>query len=103
MRPRRGEPERLGALVPRVLSELGLEASARAFRLAERWSEAVGEEVARHSRPEALRGEVLEVRVGSSTWCQALVLRKPELLAALRATCGEDAPRDLRLRVGELR
>jgi len=75
VRPRRGEPERLGALVPRVLSELGLEASARAFRLAERWGEAVGEEVA----------------------------RKPELLAALRETCGEDAPGDLRLRVGELR
>jgi predicted nucleic acid-binding Zn ribbon protein len=62
---RKGQPERLGKLVPRVLKDLGLGESARALRVAECWEEAVGAEIARHRRPNALRGGVLEVTVDS--------------------------------------
>ena len=48
----------------------------------------------------ALRRGVLDVEVDASAWAQQLQLRRPELLAALRARSGEAAPRDLRLRVG---
>ena len=96
----RREPEALSGLLPRVLGDLGLDASARVLRVAERWEEAVGTEVARHCRPTALRGEKLEASVDSSVWCQQLQLRAPEILQALRRVLGEDAPSDLRLRVG---
>lgn len=99
-RGRRSQPERLGALVPRVLGDLGLEASARALRVAERWEALVGAEAARHSRPTGIRADVLEVTVDSSVWCQQLQMRRPELLASLREALGADAPRDLWLRVG---
>lgn len=102
-RGRRGrrEPERLGAGLPGVLRDLGLGESARALRIHERWEEAVGPEVAAHCRPVALRSGVLEAHVDSSAWCQTLRLRAPELVAALRATLGDDdAPRSLWLRVG---
>ena len=99
-RDRRSQPEPLGALVPRVLKDLGLEESARALRVAERWEAVVGVEVARHSRPTGIRGGVLEVTVDSSVWCQQLQMRQPELLASLREVLGADAPRDLWLRVG---
>jgi len=95
----KGELEAIGKLVPQVLRELGFEASARVVRVAERWQEAVGPEVASHSRPTALRAERLEVSVDSSVWCQQLQLRAPELLAALRRVLGEDAPTDLWFRV----
>lgn len=100
MRKRRSELEGLGGLVPRVLSDLGLEASARVVRLCEHWEQAVGPEVARHCRPTGLRGEVLEATVDSSVWCQQLQLQRPAILAALREVAGDDAPRDLWLRVG---
>ncbi|MDH5306988.1 MAG: DUF721 domain-containing protein [Myxococcales bacterium] len=102
-RERRGEPERLGALVPRVLTEMGLGESARALRVAEHWERAVGPEIARHSQPTALRAGVLEVTVESSAWCQQLQMRRPELLEALRGVLGEAAPRDLWLKVGSIR
>jgi len=95
----RGLPESTGALVPRVLLDLGLGESARALRVVERWEEAVGADVARHCRPVAVRNGVLEASVDSSTWCQTLQLRAPEILAALRRVLGDDAPRDLWLRV----
>jgi predicted nucleic acid-binding Zn ribbon protein len=94
------EPERLGRLVPRVLEELGLDGAARIVRLAERWEEAVGPEIARHCRPTALRGGTLEASVDSSARCQELRLRTPEILAALRRVWGDEAPTHLWLRLG---
>jgi len=101
-RRRRGrrEPERVGAGLPGVLRDLGLGESARALRIHERWEEAVGPDVAAHCRPVALQRGELEVHVDSSAWCQTLRLRAPELVAALRATLGDDAPDSLWLRVG---
>ena len=43
----RKTPEPISQLVGRVLGDLGLDASARVVRLAERWEEAVGPEIAR--------------------------------------------------------
>jgi predicted nucleic acid-binding Zn ribbon protein len=86
--------------VARVLGDLGLEASARVVRLAERWEEAVGREVASHCRPTALYGEDLEVTADSSPWCQQVSLRRVEILAALQRVAGADAPAGLRLRIG---
>jgi predicted nucleic acid-binding Zn ribbon protein len=90
-------------VLPGVLRDLGLEGTSRVMRIADRWEEAVGTEIARHCRPTALRGDVLDLRVDSSAWCQQLQLRTPEILAALRDVLGEDAPSDLWLRVGSPR
>lgn len=96
---RKGPPQVVGELVNQVLEDLGHSATARALRIADHWEEAVGAEVARHSRPISIRREVLEVAVDSSVWCQQLQLRVPEILAALRAAVGEDAPEQVWLRV----
>lgn len=90
----------MGTLVPRALEELGLDGAAAAWRLGEHWEEAVGPEVARHCRPLGLRGRVLEAEVPSPVWAQQLALRREELLAGLRRVLGDDAPADLRFRVG---
>jgi predicted nucleic acid-binding Zn ribbon protein len=97
---RREAPSRVGALVPDVLRDLGLDESARALRILEGWERAVGAEVASHCRPIALRNGVLEAHADSSAWCQTLRLRAPELLDALAQTFGEDAPSALWFRLG---
>jgi predicted nucleic acid-binding Zn ribbon protein len=94
----------VGKALGRVLADLGLDSASAAVRLASLWEAAVGAEIARHARPEALResprGLVLEVGVDNSTWCQQLQLRREEILAGLRRVLGADAPDDVRLRVG---
>ncbi|MEE2677748.1 MAG: DUF721 domain-containing protein [Myxococcota bacterium] len=100
-RRRRSQPVLIGQLVPRVLDELGIGGSARIVRVVECWKDAVGAEVAEHCRPICFReGDVLEAEVDSSVWCQQLKLQSPKLLEALRQALGEEAPRDLRFRVG---
>ncbi len=96
----RGRFEPIGSLLPRVMSDLGLADTARVMQIAARWEEAVGREIAEHCRPTALRGELLEATVDSSVWCQQLQLRVPEILEGLRRVLGEEAPSDLRMRVG---
>jgi predicted nucleic acid-binding Zn ribbon protein len=97
---RKSEPVALGKMVHRMLGELGLDAASDLVRVADHWADFVGAEAARHSRPTALRGRVLEATVDSSAWCQDLQLRRPRILAALRQELGDDAPTDLWLRVG---
>ena len=99
-RVRKSRPELLGALVERVLKDIGAGDSARVMRIADCWEEAVGAEIAAHCRPTALRGSLLEVTVDSSVWCQQLQLRGPEILEALRAVLSTDAPSELWFRVG---
>ena len=99
-RARKSRLEPLGSLVERVLEDIGAGASARVMRIAERWEDAVGAEIAAHCRPTALRGDVLEVTVDSSVWCQQLQLRSPEIIEALRATLPAEAPSELWFRVG---
>jgi len=99
-RRRKGRPTEVGALVGRILDDLGLETASAAHRIGERWAEVVGEEVARHCRPVSLRGGVLETVVDSSVWCQQLQLQSPRLLAALRDAWGDEAPRELRFSLG---
>lgn len=97
----KSRPEAVGGLIDRVLADLGAGPTARAVRIADHWEEAVGRDVACHSRPVAIRGEVLEVEVDTSVWCQQLQLRTPQILAALRDTVGRDAPSEVWLRVGK--
>jgi predicted nucleic acid-binding Zn ribbon protein len=102
-RPRQSKsrPEAIGALIDRVLADLGAGATARAVRIADHWLDAVGPEIADHSRPVGIRGDVLEVTVETSVWCQQLQLRIPEILAGLRRSVGDDAPARVWLRVSK--
>lgn len=101
MSPRpRSRPEPIAAWLPRVLRDLGLEDSARAAQIADRWAEWLGEETAGHCRPVLLRGDILEIAVDSSTRAQALRLRAPEILGILADHLGGNAPTGLRVRVG---
>ena len=97
---RKSQMTQVSGLVPRVLKDLGLEESAKAAAIAERWADVVGPEIASHCQPTALHGSVLEATADSSAWCQALRLQSPEILAALKEAFGAAAPTGLRMRIG---
>ena len=103
-RRRRSKLRGIATELPRVLADLGMGDAQRALAMSECWEEAVGAEVARHSRPLALQGDVLEVRVDASVWAQQLQLQRGTILEALARALpeGEKPPSDLRFRVGRL-
>jgi len=99
---RSGPPESVADLLPRLLDEVGLGATAQAVAVIRAWDEAVGPTFAEHCRPDGVRNGVIHARVRDSSWMQALQLEKPAIFARLRAQLGEAAPRDMRLRIGSV-
>ena len=95
-------PRTLGELLPRVLDESGLSEASLGMRLIQVWDQALGDELAPHCRPEGIRRGTLQATVRDSSWMQRLQMEKPRVLAALAEALGEEAPADLRLRIGEV-
>jgi predicted nucleic acid-binding Zn ribbon protein len=99
-KPRRTQPVPLARVVPKVLDELGLDETALVLRIAGRWREVAGPEAAHHSRPHRIRGGVLEMLVDSSVWAQELQVQRSQILGELQRIFGEEAPKELWLRLG---
>jgi predicted nucleic acid-binding Zn ribbon protein len=95
-------PARLGELVGPFLEKKGLTRRLDLAGAVERWSEAVGPQVAAATRAEAVTADgVLWVRVVSSAWANELSLMAPRIL--LRLNEGREGRiRELRCRVGRI-
>jgi predicted nucleic acid-binding Zn ribbon protein len=99
---RRSATESLGSLLPKLLDEVGLGATANAVAVIRAWDEALGPEFRAHCRPDGVRNGVIHARVRDSAWMQRIQLEKPRIFARLRAALGDSAPSQLRLRIGPL-
>ena len=101
-RPRNPEPETAASLVSAVVARLGGSGRAAEQRVALAWPGAVGDMLALHARPEALRGKTLYVRVESSALAHELALLKAQVIERLKVELGEGLVEDLRTKVGPL-
>lgn len=99
---RRGKPEAVADLLPKVLDDLGLSSTSAALRLLRVWDDAVGPQIAPHCCCDGLRGGVVHAVVRDSAWMQRIQMNKPRILATLNELLGEPLVHDLRLRVGPL-
>jgi predicted nucleic acid-binding Zn ribbon protein len=88
--------------LPQVVARLGGEDRAIEQRVSLVWPAAVGAALSRRSRPEAVRGKTLIVRVDSSAYAHELTLLKGEILERLEASLGGPLIDDMRTRVGPL-
>jgi len=79
-------PVRVGNLLTAAVPALAERMLEQAVR--REWTETVGSEAARRTRPGALRQGTLEVSVDNSPWLQELTLRSSAIVAALRKRHG---------------
>lgn len=93
----------LGAALGGVVGRLGLSAKLVEQRLARDWPVIVGEHVAAHTRPDAIRFKKLSLIARNSIWVQQLSFLKGDLLAKINAAAGQEIITDIMLRVGEMR
>ncbi|OGW59245.1 MAG: hypothetical protein A2V83_05080 [Nitrospirae bacterium RBG_16_64_22] len=97
---RRLQPVR--EILGRVVDSCGIGGRIEEQRVIERWAEAVGPEIARHTCALRVSGRVLHVTVDTSPWAQELSLLKPLILEALARVGGKSVVRDVRFAVGVL-
>jgi len=88
-------------LVPKMMQRLGLRERLHETEVTETWSKIVGDFIAAHSAPVALRDGILYVRVLQPALHYELEqVSKPEILRKLKQRFGSKTIRDVRFRVG---
>jgi predicted nucleic acid-binding Zn ribbon protein len=88
-------------LLPKLMQRLGLRERLHEAKVIDAWSKIVGEFIAAHSAPVALREGILYVRVLQPALHYELEqISKPEILRKLKKRFGGKTIRDIRFRVG---
>jgi predicted nucleic acid-binding Zn ribbon protein len=90
-----------GVLLPKLMQKLGLKERLRESEVIDAWSFIVGEFIAAHSAPVALRDGILYVRVLQPSLHYELErIAKTEILRKLKRRFGGKTIRDIRFRLG---
>lgn len=90
-----------GDLVPKLIQQLGLRERLQEEKVTAAWQSIVGDFIAAHSAPVALRDGILSVRVlQPALHYQFEQISKAEILRKLKQRFGGKTIRDVRFRVG---
>ena len=99
--PSRDRCQPTSQLSPALMQKLGLKERLRESEVIDAWSSIVGEFIAAHSAPVALRDGILYVRVLQPALHYELEqISKMEILRKLKQRFGGKTIRDVRFRVG---
>jgi predicted nucleic acid-binding Zn ribbon protein len=91
------DPQPLGRLVSRLVSDRGWNESVSTARVFAQWGRLVGEDVAEHAQPVALKDGELTVRASSTAWATQLRLLQGKLLAKIAAGVGNGVVKRMRI------
>jgi hypothetical protein len=94
--------EKLSSTLQKIIAARGLAGKLGIYRIMGQWESVVGAVIASHAQPSAIRGKKLTVQVDSPVWMQQLSLLKPDLIEKVNRGMGEDAVKDITLRLGEV-
>jgi predicted nucleic acid-binding Zn ribbon protein len=99
----KGTPQPIADVLAQLLARRGYARQTAAANCEAAWREAVGESLAKVTRPGNIRRGVLEVLVANSTLLQELAFQKTQLLDRLgQSAAADESIRDLRFRVGRI-
>ncbi len=93
------EPQPLGDSVDRLVRSLGAPSAQLTQSVFADWDEIVGESIAPHARPHALRERTLVVAVADPAWATQLRFLEQELLDRIAAATGSDEVTAIEVRV----
>ncbi len=91
------DPQPLGRVVSRLAKERGWNTHLAGGQVFAHWAHLVGEEVAEHARPEALKDGELTVRAGSTAWATQLRLLQGQLLAKIAVGVGSGVVKRMKI------
>jgi predicted nucleic acid-binding Zn ribbon protein len=97
-RPRRDDPQPLGAALGGLLSSRGWRQRAAIGAVFGGWEEIVGPELAAHTKPEAFDDGDLLISANSAVWATQVRLLAPQMLKRLAEELGSGVVRRVRVR-----
>jgi len=91
------DPQPLGRLTGRIALDRGWTPQLTTGQLFGRWSAIVGEDVAEHAQPVALKDGELTVQADSTAWATQLRLLQKQLLVKIATGVGKDVVKRLKV------
>jgi len=95
-------PQRIKRILNATLRKLGLEKRIKECAILSFWNEAVGENIASHTRPVKVYDGRMTVFVESPSWTQELTFLKSGIMERLNSTIGKEVIKDIYFRIGEI-
>jgi len=95
-------PRRIKRILNATLRRLGLEKRIRECAILPFWAEAVGKNIALHTRPLKVYDGRMTVLVESSSWTQELTFLKSGIMERLNSTIGKKVIKDIYFKVGSV-
>ena len=92
--------QHIGKILKTVIESSRQDSDAQLVRIWDLWDEVVGKVVAENAQPEAFKGTLLVVRVGSSPWAHQLQFMKSDIIAKVNEALGGDFISEIRFKVG---
>lgn len=96
-RPDDRDPQTLGALTGSLARQRGWSNKVAEGTVFGRWPQVVGEDIAAHAEPTALRDGVLSIAAESTAWATQLRLMQSQILAKVIAAVGKGVVTSLRI------
>jgi predicted nucleic acid-binding Zn ribbon protein len=93
-------PARLGAVLEQALKGSHIAIDFDLPVIWAKWAELVGPPIAQHTRPEAIRGDLLLVNVSSAPWMQELQYLKDEIIKKLNDVLGKKTLKEIYFQIG---
>jgi len=91
------DPQPLGRAASELSSSRGWSPRVAEGTVFARWSEVVGDDIAEHAQPSALRDGVLTIAAESTAWATQLRMVQAQVLAKIAAAVGDGVVTSLRI------
>lgn len=102
MRKKSNKPEDIGGIINQVIKKLDTKTHGAREEIIAAWHKAIEPGAIAHTKPVAIKKNILTIEVDSSTWLYVLSLKKRNILGAMKKTLGDAKIEDIRFRMGEI-
>ncbi len=96
------KPQPIRSILEKTLKTLEIDIPLKCYSIFGAWREIVGESLANHAQPRAIRNRILFLDVSHPTWMQQLQFLKPTILEKINHFLEEPLIQDIRFKLGKI-
>jgi predicted nucleic acid-binding Zn ribbon protein len=99
---RKGDYSHISEVLSGIVKSIRKDSATDLIRIREEWYRFVDPAISDHARPEALKHDILLVRVASSTLTHRLRFMAPGIIDAINQSLGENRIAEIRFKIGNI-
>jgi len=102
MTRKQAKPEDIEHILKKVIKKIGAKGRGSIEEVVQAWQGAIETGAVAHTKPVALKKNILTIEVDSSTWLYFLSLKKKSILTKMEKALGKAVITDIKFRIGEI-